>query len=102
MLDLSGVYRIENITNKRIYIGKSTSIFRRWADHYKELSTNKHCNLALLGDFALYGYRNFKFSIIELCDKRMLAERENYYINRYRMEGYSLYNFNKLIYHKKE
>lgn len=58
---LSGIYKITNIQNSKVYIGESEDIPRRWIEHLTELVTNKHYNYKLQEDFNKYGIDNLKF-----------------------------------------
>ena len=40
----SGIYKIENIINHKIYIGQSKDIETRWEHHKWELNNHKHSN----------------------------------------------------------
>lgn len=65
MFKLAGVYKITNVINKKIYIGESEDISRRWVEHLTDLSLNQHCNSKLQTDFNIYGIDSFKFEILE-------------------------------------
>jgi group I intron endonuclease len=88
-----GIYKIYNCINKKIYIGQSEDIERRWQQH-KYGKGNKH----LRSSFLKYGLINFEFIILEECenDKITLTQREQYYIDLF--ESYNPqkgYNKNK-------
>lgn len=91
---LCGIYCIENILNKRKYIGMSRDIKRRWSEHKTELNSNTHANQYLQSAWNKYGKSKFKFYIIELCSEENLSERECYYIGFYKTlaheNGYNL------------
>ena len=43
---ISGVYMIFNTKNKKVYIGQSVDIYKRWKSHKDNLKKNKHeCDL---------------------------------------------------------
>lgn len=90
----SGIYCIENLTNKKKYIGQSVNIQSRWAKHKSELNNNYHDNDYLQKSWNKYGADNFKFYVIEFCDIDKLDELEVYYIELYdtlnRAKGYNL------------
>lgn len=91
---LCGVYCIENIFNRKKYIGISRDIKRRWSEHKTELKYHTHVNQYLQRAWDKYGELNFKFYVIELCDENILSDRECYYIKLYKTlsheNGYNL------------
>lgn len=92
---ISGIYKITNLENGKIYIGQSANIPLRWASHVDQLIGGKHVNKNLLNDFQEYGLHVFSAEIIEKCDssdKVYLLERERYYIAQYCQSGFKLYN----------
>ena len=44
MVDICGIYMIENIVNKKVYIGQSSAINKRFSQHIAELKSNTHTN----------------------------------------------------------
>ena len=72
-----GIYKITS-PNKRIYIGQSVDIKKRWKQHkYNKLDTILHRS------FNKYGFNNHKFEIIEECSIELLNERERYWQDFY-------------------
>nr|DAU06974.1 MAG TPA: intron associated endonuclease [Caudoviricetes sp.] len=53
--DTPGVYAIVNLLNNKKYIGSSSSIRRRYRQHFNELSNDKHANPILQKAFNKYG-----------------------------------------------
>ena len=78
-----GIYCIENTINNKKYIGQSVEIENRWSKHRSELNKNKHDNDYLQKSWNKYGEKNFKFYVLECCNKEQLDERECYYIDLY-------------------
>ena len=79
-----GIYKITNQINKKVYIGKSIRIERRWSQHkadINDLNKQNHLYRAM----RLYGLENFLFEIIEICpnDNNILSEREKFWIQYY-------------------
>lgn len=74
----TGIYKIENLLNGKIYIGQSIHIERRW---------QQHCQLSadslIANAIKKYGKENFSFQIIEECDESLLNSREMFYIQQY-------------------
>ncbi len=77
----SGIYKIENVLNDKFYIGSAIILNKRKNQHFYYLRKNKHPNVHLQRSFNKHEEKNFKFSIIELCDRKYLIEREQYYID---------------------
>ena len=86
---MTGIYKITNLINNKIYIGQSIHIEKRWEDH-KYYSSKQHT--AIQSAFKKYGISNFSFEIIEECPKDKLDEREIYWIEFYDSynNGYNL------------
>lgn len=75
-----GIYRIINTKNNKIYIGSSVDIKKRKEKHFWMLQKGIHDNKFLQSSYDRDGKENFIFDIIEMCDKKDLVEKENYYI----------------------
>lgn len=81
---MTGIYKITNKNNGKIYIGQSKDIMRRWADHEKLLLKHAHHSTKLQNDFdSNGGIGAFEFSVVELCSLSDLDEREKFYINKF-------------------
>lgn len=81
MAKISGIYKIINIINNKIYIGSSCNIKARWQTHRDTLRKNIHHNKHLQKSYNKYGKDNFTFEIIELCDKEFLLIKEQYWLD---------------------
>lgn len=77
----SGVYKITNILNNKIYIGSSINIKSRWSKHISDLDRNKHPNKHLQHSYNKYGKNKFIFSIELLCLPKYLLEYEQFYLD---------------------
>lgn len=83
---MTGIYKIENKINQKVYVGQSINIEKRWVAH-KNTATNKY---SICYDYPLYrairkyGLENFEFSILEECEIFKLNEREIYWINYFK------------------
>lgn len=90
----SGIYKITNIKNGKVYIGQSNDILRRKNEHLRSLSNGYHYNDYLQNSFNKYGLENFLFEIIEYCKEDELDKKEMYYIKHYnsmdKTKGYNL------------
>lgn len=88
-----GIYKITNINNEKVYVGRTTSFIERLRTHSK-----RGCGIdrikGLLYD-AMFdeGLENFTFEIIEVCSKDEQPQREKYWISFYKSNEYG-YNMN--------
>lgn len=78
-----GVYKIENNINKKVYIGSSFCIEKRWKKHRVSLNSGKHYNNHLQDAYNLYGKDTFLYSVLEECEKTCLEECEQKWIEFY-------------------
>ena len=62
---LSGIYKIVNKTNGKYYVGSSNNISKRFRDHKRELTFNRHHCIGLQRAWNKYGSNKFDFVIIE-------------------------------------
>jgi group I intron endonuclease len=79
----SGIYCIENLINRKKYIGKSINIERRFCEHKNNLRKNKHANNHLQSSWNNYGEESFEFSVIQELSIKKFGKREEYYIKIY-------------------
>jgi len=78
----SGVYKITNQVNGKIYIGSSKNIKGRWRRHKSALRNDKHGNPHLQNAFNKYGSDNFEFAIVEkIVNVEDLIDREQHYMD---------------------
>lgn len=97
---VSGIYIITNKINKKIYIGESLDIYRRWhKEHLPQLRKNQHYNKELQNDFNKYGEKNFSFEVLErysednpITTKARIIILESYYVTAFKKSGFELYN----------
>lgn len=90
---LSGIYKIENTFNGKIYIGSSSEIPIRKYNHFNQLRHNKHPNQHLQSAYNKYGKDFFSFSILEkISDINQLINREQYWIDLALSEESNIYN----------
>lgn len=85
----SAIYRWVYRINNKCYIGSSVNLHSRLLNYYNKnylnkriLIRNSHIYRALLS----HGYENFNLEILEYCDKNIIIEREQYYIDLYKPE----------------
>lgn len=75
-MKICGIYKITSPT-KKIYVGKSTDIFKRWQQYN---SINCKNQRHLYNSLKKYGIKKHKFEIICQCDRSELDKLEKYYI----------------------
>ena len=80
--DKPGIYKITNLDNGKAYIGKSTNIKKRLADHFKSsIGITSIADQAVHHEILRTGFWNWTLEPIIYCDKDRLNEMEKYYIN---------------------
>jgi hypothetical protein len=94
-----GIYKIENIVDKKIYVGSSVNIENREYKHFWMLERKSHDNLHLQNAYNKFGKESCRFHIIEECDYNDLIIKENFYIDLYKSNfpefGYNLATVNE-------
>ena len=79
----SGVYKLTNKNNNKVYIGSAKRFKERWNQHAASLRRNKHYNKYLQADFNKCGEEAFVFEVIEIIEgtkeDRLVVEQR--YIN---------------------
>jgi group I intron endonuclease len=92
----SGIYRIFNKINEKIYIGSAVHLNNRKINHFHALQNNRHRNKHLQRAYNKYKKENFIFEILEYVDdKNKLIEREQWWIDKY-WNKKVLYNINPI------
>ena len=81
---VSGIYKIINVINNKIYIGSSKNIYCRKQQHIKCLNLNIHHNKHLQYSWNKYGKNVFKFVTIECCPLENLEIREQFWMDFYK------------------
>ena len=87
---IGGIYKIVNEVSGKVYVGSAVDMNHRWNEHKRTLRENKHHSIHLQRAWNIYGKDNFRFEIIEECEKEKLIEREQHWMNFYKS-----YNENK-------
>lgn len=80
---VSGIYKITNTTNGKVYVGSAVNFDTRWKEHIRELRKGTHHSSALQNAWNKYGEEKFEFSIIEECERtrKVLLGREQYWMD---------------------
>jgi len=80
---MMGIYCIYNKVSKKIYIGSSFDIKKRWVAHKSDLRTRRSNNSYLQRAWDKYGEDSFEFKILETVnDKEVLYQREQYWMDK--------------------
>ena len=66
----TGIYKITNLVNSKVYIGASKNVERRWSEHRRSVKSPIHSELEA------YGLDNFKFEVLLECPEDMLCQWE--------------------------
>jgi len=79
---ITGIYKITNLVNNKIYIGSAIRIDRRFYAHKSQLNKNCHVNRHLQNAWNQHGPESFAFERLEkVKSKSKLIEREQYYLD---------------------
>lgn len=78
----NGIYWFYQTTRDRaLYVGSSVNVERRLSKHLWQLKTGKHPNQRLQHTWNKYGSGDIQYAILEKCDKSVLAEREQFWMD---------------------
>ena len=92
---ITGIYKIRNIVNNKVYIGSAIDIKKRWRDHKWYLKENKHHNSHLQASYNKYELENFEFSVELECELKNLLIEERNLIKKYNADNNQFgYNVN--------
>ena len=82
---MTGIYKLTNNINGKIYIGQAVNIAARWKEHlcrpFEE--TCEQYNSHLYCSIRAYGIENFSFTVLEQCSKEELNEKESFWVEYY-------------------
>jgi hypothetical protein len=87
--DKSGIYKLTSLINGKCYVGKSTNIKKRIADHMKSVvGIQAIADQAVHHAIAREGYWNWTIEPIIYCEKDKLNELEKYYIKFFKSQEF--------------
>ena len=82
----SGIYKITNTVNNKIYIGSALNFKQRFYVHKSSLKRNKHHSKYLQRSYNKYGIENFKFEVIAICPPEYLIKLEQWFLDNLKPE----------------
>lgn len=89
-----GIYKLTNLDSGKAYIGKSTDVKKRIADHFKSsVGMKSIADQAVHHEILKTGIWNWTIEVIIYCDKDKLSELEKYYIDFFKTQEFG-YNRN--------
>ena len=84
-----GIYKLTSLLNSKCYIGKSTDVKKRIADHFKStIGIKSIADQAVHHAILKEGFWNWQIEIITYCDKEQLNELEKYYIEFFKAQEF--------------
>ena len=84
-----GIYKLTSLVNGKCYIGKSTNVKTRIADHFKSaVGIKSIADQAVHHAILKEGFWNWQIEIITYCDKDKLSELEKYYIEFFKAQEF--------------
>ena len=95
----SGIYKITNLKNSKVYIGQSQNIFKRKLQHFTALRAHRHENTKMQKDWNTDSH-GFRWDVVEYCSLDKLNEREKYWIDYYDSINKG-YNYDWVPYNRK-
>lgn len=95
--DMSGIYIIKCIPNKKIYIGSTGNLKTRLKTYKSQIGNRKLRIKELNDDIEKYGINNIQLDFLCTCDYEITTILENYYIRKYNsiLQGYNKINSSK-------
>ena len=91
---ITGIYKITNKLNGKVYIGQSVNIEERFKSHKYSYNNSKASgyNTKFYRALWKYGIANFSFEIVEECSRDQLNIREDYWQDFFKAKefGYSI------------
>ena len=89
----TGIYKIVNKINGKVYVGQSVNMKNRYAQHLNSLRKNEHYNRYLQRSFNKYKEKSFYAEVVEFCEPEELNQKEKYWIKKFKSE-YNDYGYN--------
>lgn len=78
----SGIYKILNTHNGKLYIGSAVDLGNRKSTHFTHLKRKIHKNVYLQNAFNKYGENVFEFGVLEIVkDRSLLTQKEQLWLD---------------------
>lgn len=81
---VTGIYAILCVATGMYYIGGTKDLHRRNQDHRRELGAGRHHSSHLQRAWDKHGAEAFSFEVIEPCSRKIVGEREQWYLDSFR------------------
>lgn len=95
--NIPGIYCLRLSVNEKVYIGQSKDLYSRLKHHFTSLARKRHCNKRLQNDWNKYGFPYFELSILDIVDKQLLNEKEEFWIEHFNStdkdKGYNILKY---------
>lgn len=75
------IYKISNTKNGKFYIGMTTNLKSRWAQHIREAKRGVRKSI-LYSAIRKYGIKSFVLEVLEECTQKNMPKREQYWIKK--------------------
>ena len=95
----TGIYKITNKKNGKFYVGSAVYFYERWSRHKSLLKRNLHPNIHLQRAWNKQDPDDFVFEVIERCEREVLLEREQFWLDELKPFGKRGYNIAKNALH---
>ena len=79
---MTGIYKIVNKVNSKVYFGQSLDIKTRLKQHRYHLKKGDHRNPHLQRSYNKHGKNSFSFFVVELVEEELLTAKEQFYIDQ--------------------
>ena len=83
-----GIYKITNINNNKVYIGKTANFISRWRTHAKRGCGLERISGQLYDAMFEDGLENYMWEIVEVCQKEEQTQKEKDWIRFYKSNEY--------------
>ena len=84
-----GIYKLTSLINGKCYVGKSTDVKKRIADHFKStIGIKSIADQAVHHAILKEGFWNWQIEVITYCEKDQLNELEKYYIEFFKAQEF--------------